>query len=363
MGGRITRRGFLSGSGAVLAGALAGCGRTDAGQPRQAAAAASLALERVVDVHHHFWPDSYQKLAAANGGSREPWTPQAALETMEEAGLGTAMLSMSNWVAAAKEPTAAQLLRLCRECNDYGARMVADHPSRFGLFASLMVLPDVNAALKELEYALDTLKADGIGLMSHYGQGTYLGDPELDPVLEEMNRRGVVAFVHPASPWYEYRFAPDRNPVQMPRFGSPDLPFDTTRAVMNILERDTAFRFPNIKFIWPHAGGTAIVLLSRAAVGWRERGPNLGPTYDRLAKTMATFYYDLALTTSHATIAAIQAIAPPSHMLFGSDIPRAGHYTRDFLELLPKTGLAVADLAAIGRGNAEALFPRLRQNT
>jgi predicted TIM-barrel fold metal-dependent hydrolase len=290
-----------------------------------------------------------------------------ALERMDRYGLGTAILSMSNWVSGAKEPSPSQLIGLCRECNDYGAKLVADHPTRFGQFGSVMMLPDVDAALKEIEYAFDTLKVDGIGLLTHYGPGVYLGEPALDPVLEELNRRQAVVFVHPASPWYEFRSDPSKNPVKMPNAFALELTFDTTRAMMNVLDRETVSRFPNIKFIWPHAGGPTIFILSRAAVLWRrqvgsqEAGErSFKETFDGLAKTMATFYYDLTQMTTPATIPAIQAIAPASHIVFGSDIPRAGHYTRDFLDLLPTVGVAAADVAAIVRTNAEALFPRIR---
>src|SRR3954470_10829793 len=171
----MTRRGFLAGSSAAVAAALVACARADAveqasGNPgKPVAPPAAGPIGRVVDVHQHFWPESYYNLAASLGGAREQWDPVQAIERMDRYGLGTAILSMSNGVSGHKDPSPSQLIRLCRECNDYGAKLVADHPARFGQFGSVMMLPDVDAALKEIEYSFDTLKVDGIGLLTHYG--------------------------------------------------------------------------------------------------------------------------------------------------------------------------------------------------
>ena len=117
-----------------------------------------------IDVHHHLCPPDY--LAAVS--RHQPmvpilaaWSLQKSLDDMAQAGVATAMLSITTpgfWFGDAGETR-----RLVRLCNDYAARLVADHPGRFGLFAALP-LPDVEGSLREIEYSLDTLKADGIGL-------------------------------------------------------------------------------------------------------------------------------------------------------------------------------------------------------
>src|ERR1019366_1430625 len=135
-----------------------------------------------------------------------------------------------------------------RKSNDYGAQLVKDYPGRFGLFAALP-LPDQDGSLREIEYAFDVLKADGIALMTDYGD-KWPGDPAFVPVFDELNRRKAIVFVHPTAPncctslipgttgsWLEYLF-------------------DTARAITSFLVNGTFARFPDIRFIFCHSGGT-----------------------------------------------------------------------------------------------------------
>src|SRR5215469_8070493 len=126
---------------------------------------------RRVDVHHHFFPPAYlDNIEEVAGNKPSPlmtgWSTAGVLDHMDKTGVATAILSMSPWGPHFKNATQAR--DLARVCNDYAVQTARDHPGRFGLFAA-MPLPDIDRALKEIEYALDTLKADGIGLMTSYG--------------------------------------------------------------------------------------------------------------------------------------------------------------------------------------------------
>jgi len=205
--------------------------------------------------------------------------------------------------------------------------------------------------------------------MSRYAEGRYIGDPAFMPVYEEMNRRRAVVFIHPRSPFYDRTTS---NAIKFPGAGIPELPFDTTRAVLSLLAEATPEKYPNIKFIVPHLGGTIPFLLSRTALlGSRTAGFKMGD-YTRLAKTMSTFYWDLTNTIEPPSIKAVQALAPTSHLVFGTDIPygegdrSAGdgnQFAYEMIAQLPHVGLSQADLRAVGRGNAEGLFPRLKQRS
>src|SRR5690349_4330908 len=151
-----------------------------------------------IDVHHHLFPPAFVAALVehehylARGVARH-WTPQTSLDDMDAAGIATAFTSIT---APGLALVARERLRaITRDCNEFGARMVADHPRRFGHFASVP-LPNVDDALREIAYALDELGADGIALLTNH-DGKWLGDPAFAPVMDELDRRRAVVYVHP----------------------------------------------------------------------------------------------------------------------------------------------------------------------
>ena len=95
---------------------------------------------------------------------------------MERLGIRAQLLSLSS--PGVSFLTGQQAQDLARSVNEFAASTIRDNSPRFGAFATLP-LPDVDTALEELTYALDSLKLDGVGLLSNYG-GLYLGGPEFD---------------------------------------------------------------------------------------------------------------------------------------------------------------------------------------
>src|SRR4051812_46825795 len=231
----MERREFLAGLAAVGATALV----PDFLQGAQARPPASAPPYRI-DVHYHGnSPGFIAAIKAHNTGQTAlmNWTPAKALEEMDRDGVATSIMSTS-------EPgvyfgDAAQARALARENNDYFAKLVSDHPTRFGMFATLP-LPDVDGTLKEIAYAFDTLKADGVCFMSSY-EGKYLGDPAFAPVMDELNRRNAVCYTHP------FRGAmmsmlPDGRALGI------TLSTETTITIQSILYTNTATRCPDIRF-------------------------------------------------------------------------------------------------------------------
>jgi len=302
-----------------------------------------------IDIHHHILPPSYMKaIAAQRLGSAVQWSPEKSLEDMERNGIATSVLSLIQpgvWLG-----DAGQARRLSREANDYGARLAKDHPGRFGLFA-VLPLPDADGSLREIEYALDTLKADGIGLMTSYA-GKYLGDAAFAPVWQELDRRKAVVYTHP--------LAPDccRNLVTDVPTSSIEFATDTTRTLASLLFSGSAARYPGIRWIFSHGGGTAPFLLSRfqreeAEMKQREQRLPKGLAYE-----LAKFYYDTAQANHSGALAALSTIAPISQVLFGTDYPfRPG---TEVVEGLATWGFRGEELRAIERDNALRLMPLLK---
>jgi 6-methylsalicylate decarboxylase len=362
----VTRRGFLSGSGALLAGAVLADESLNTKSASAEPQAASFHPQRLIDIHHHFFPPYAKKLelqmhSTEPNGGLQTWTPEVSLRKMEQLGLSKSILSMSNWHGDSLSPQLLQ--QLCRECNDYGAKLTTDHPEQFGLFASVMTLPGIDVTLKEIDYAYGTLHADGIGMMSHYGDGLYIGDATFAPVLDELNRRKAVVFVHPREVSYKLP-EPARS---MAGLNIPEYLFDTTRGIISLLSTAVPETYPNIRWIFAHAGGTGPYVLSRLSLlGSRTKGFKMGD-WNRLAKAMGSFYYDLTNSVRPTNVKSIMAVAPASHMIFGTDIPQGegdhsegdgNQFAREMSAQLLHLGLSESDLHAVAYGNAEALFPQ-----
>jgi len=309
-----------------------------------------------IDVHQHLLPAAYVEALNASGVSTAggiplpPWSPEAALETMDQLGIATGILSISSPGVHFGDDAAARTL--ARSCNEFSAGLVADNPQRFGGFA-ILPMPDVDGSLDELTYALDELRLDGVVLMTSHADGRYLGDPTLDPILEELNRRCAVVFVHPTLP------PGPSSSVTIPGFAA-EFVFDTSRAIANLVWTGAAERFPDIRFIFAHAGGTAPFLAWRWSLldtspQMKERAPRGFLHY------LQRFYYDTALSGSDYALAALAKLVPTEQILFGSDYPFApalvGAAAAKGVAGFPTFG--AEDRARIWSGNAIRMMDRL----
>jgi 6-methylsalicylate decarboxylase len=335
-----TRRGVLAGGAAAL-----GLAATPLAAPAQAPA-----VRTRIDVHHHFIPQFHVDAMMAPGrrvGPPPKWSPASSLEDMDKSGIATAVLSIAQpgiWFGDNVEESR----KLGRGLNEYGTRLVADHPGRFGLFACIAP-PDIEGSLREIEYALDTLKADGIGLLTSY-QDKYLGDPSFAPVYQELNRRKAVVYVHPVTPLCCAALVPGIPP------GSIEYATDSTRTIAHVVFSGTATRFPDIRWIWSHSGGTLPFLTGRFIRLAEER--KLAYLPDGPMPEFRKFYYELAQGNTPGQIAALLKMVAISQVMYGTDFP-----FRDGAEVnagIKDYGFTAADVAAIERGNALKLLPRIK---
>ena len=340
----IDRRGFLSATIGVIAAPC--CAHLNAAVQ----VSSSLSGRRWIDLHHHFAPPAWVTevrgrplLQPAN----TRWTVEQSIDDMDRGGVAAAIVAITNpglWFG-----DNAQTRRLARACNDYGATLVRDHPTRFGLFAALP-LPDVDASLKEIEYAYDTLKVDGIGFYTSYGD-TWLGNPAFRPVMAELNRRKALVTVHPtaADCCRNLAYAPNIGP------GTIEYGTDTTRAIISVAFNGDPTRYPDIRFIWSHAGGSAPFLAGRidgASGNAREALP------DGFIAAMKRFHFDVAGAANRGALASLTQIVAPSQIVFGTDFPPGGS-SASVAKALADVGMfSTADLQAIGRDNAVRLLPR-----
>ncbi len=326
-----------------------------------------------IDVHCHSMTPAYREAISRLGPTiRTPeWTPETAVEFLDRHGIAAAVLSLS--VPGTHLGDDAKARVLARRCNEEAAESIQRYPSCLGAFATLP-LPDVQGACAEASHSLDVLKLDGIGLLASY-HGTYLGDPCFDPVLEVLDARSAVVLIHP-----------NNHPsTQSVREGISkgignflvEFLFDTTRAALNLMYSDCLERFPRIRFILCHAGGTLpyaawriaeITARQMASPPWDTQYPSpfmqrhageVSP--DLVLSQLRRFWYETALAAGPQTFGSLKAVAAPDRIMFGSDWPYCPDAMTDDMTraLGDESMLDARERAAVERDNAVKLFPRL----
>jgi 6-methylsalicylate decarboxylase len=271
-----------------------------------------------IDVHQHVVPPGYAAWLRSKGiheaGGRElpSWSSEDALGVMDDHGIAAAIVSVST-PGVHLDPNNrrdASARAMAREVNEFTARLAHDQPRRFGFFTSLP-LPDVDGALEEATYAFDHLGASGVILLANT-HGRYLGAPDDEPLLAELNRRCAVVFVHPST-------LPGPRAEGVPPFAA-DFLLDTTRAAYRLVQSGAVRRYPNLKIILAHAGGFVPYASHRLAAAISvetQRSPL------EVLDDLSSFYFDTALSGSPAALPSLLAFAKPGHVLFGSDWPFA----------------------------------------
>ena len=305
-----------------------------------------------IDTHHHILPPDYlaahrddiAEVAAEFAPQVLGWTAAKSLDAMDAAGVATSITSISApglWFGNVEETRT-----LARGCNEFASRLATEHPGRFAAFAALP-LPDVDASLREIDFAIGLPGVRGFGLMTSYGN-RWPGDPVFAPVFDELDRRRAVVYFHPRSCACCSGMATDVPPAIM------EYPFDTTRAITSLLYSGTFTRCPNIRFLFSHAGGVFPMLAHRIAryAGVREDLRRRMP--DGAMAELRKLHFDLVSATNPIAYEAARSLVGESRLLFGSDYPY-------WSPRMAADGLAALNLDpdvihAIERGNAMALF-------
>jgi predicted TIM-barrel fold metal-dependent hydrolase len=308
----------------------------------------TLLISGRIDTHIHIVPPKYGEYLDAHGikatgGATElpDWSPQAALRFMDEHAIAVGILSVSS--PGVHFGTVAKIRQVARAVNEVTAEVTQKWPDRFGFFATL-TLPDVEGAIAEANYAFDVLHAEGVILLANVG-GRYLGDPEFDPLMEELNRRSATIFVHPSD-------LPSPDIPGIPGFAA-DFLLDTTRAAIALAHSGAMTRFPNLKIILAHAGGFVPYAAYRFAPLCSEDNST-----DTGIATLKRFYFDVALSSTPSALPSLVAFAEPNHITYGSDWPWAPIPIIDrFVSQLEQYPLSPKQRSSLERGAADLLFP------
>ena len=350
-----SRRQFLTGVAAVGA---ASAVQLSASWAQGAAKPAKPKHHGVIDLHHHFWSPEYLKLQngwedahhSPHAPTLTSWSPEMMLAEMDRGGVQTAVLSLASirdgfWGLQPK--AASDMIRIC---GDYAAKLRSDHPGRFGIFAPLNMM-DIDLCLKEAEYGLDQLHADGIGVQSSY-LDKYPGDPFYNPLWEELNRRKTVVYFHGPVPGCcgNLKVGPGVNPA------IEEVTFDMTRAAVSLLANGSLARYRDIKWIFSYGGGTVPMLSSRINAFLKDTKNIHDIAPNGVFAELQKLYYDTVNVTDEASWSALFKLVKPTQIVYGTDFP---YFNNDQLLNIDKRGLSAKDKAAILSGNAKRLLPRL----
>lgn len=318
-----------------------------------------------IDVHHHHAPPALLNgglgaaagprgavppAAAAGRGRGSDWTPERSIEEMDKFGISVAILSMTQMGDLLYSATEGGRTAV-RTGNDYGAKLMQQYPRRYGLFGGVP-LPDIDGVLREIEYCYDTLKVDGIGIYTNDNKGRWPGDKYFEPMWQELNRRNAIVYMHPLAPTCcsNLAYGPAANMLEYD--------FDVTRAVASIVVNGVMYRYPNIRFITVHSGGTVPMLAGRM----KDRYPNdverLTYIPNGLWTELRKWYYDIAHASFPFPMAALMKFMPQEHILFGTDY--SPEPIESTVDELPGLGLSKEFMQMMARGNAERLFPRFK---
>jgi len=352
----LTRRGFVASMTALGLGAanrsLTAQEETTAGkaeQPKQ---------NNRIDVHHHIVPRSYVEAmnragyGTIGGVPFAKWDPEILERSFDILSVKKAVVSVSSPGVAIDDPGLAK--ELARELNEYCAGLVKDFAPRAGAFATIPMASN-EAAIAETAYALDELGLNGLCLFPNY-LGRYLGDPELDEFMDYLNSRDAIVFIHPTLPLKELWPPIDIDPPLI------EFVFETSRAVANMLYNGVFERFPRIRFILAHSGGTIPFISWRLRLFEHSGRPEFQDFRKRCPRPveeyLASLYYEVAVSCSPGNLQSLLSFVPKEHILYGSDYPFAAP---SFIEMnnasLTDSGVLDAEgIKMVSYKNAERLF-------
>jgi 6-methylsalicylate decarboxylase len=304
-----------------------------------------------IDVHAHYYPPEFAKAypretAAGRNALTAPGgkaTLDERADMLKEAGVDLQVLCVGAQQPSFEKP--AEAAAVARWQNDFYADVCTGHGGRFAAFGATP-LPHVDAAIDEVGRCLDTLGMLGINVGTSTA-GRPPDDPAFAPFFAELDRRGAVLFLHPIG-------------VGGPNIDAYGLDFmvgacfEDTVASLRLVMSGLSARYPNIKIIVPHLGGTLPFLMQRIddAVG-RQILAGIKPAVTRPSEAVRSFYWDTVNEYPPALRLACEAFGA-DHIMLGTDFPFV--LIKSCVEYVARSGLAAEDIEAILEQNARRIL-------
>ncbi len=301
-----------------------------------------------IDVHAHYYPDEYIRClsdfgAATHQAGRAPGAGvslEQRVELLDRSGIHLQVLCVG-----AQQPyfaNAEHAAEAARRANDSYADICGGYGGRFAAFAALP-MPHLDAALQELSRALDTLGMVGVNVGCTIA-GQPLDDACFEPLFAELDRRAAVVFLHPlglgCGPLVE-------------DYGlsfTLGAPFEDSIAALRLVRSGLTARYPHMRLIVPHLGGTLPFLFKRL-----DGSLNLEPG-QRPSEHLKRMWFDTANNHTAALRCAVESVGA-SQLVFGTDFPHvAGERFDRATSYIQESDLSQDDKSAILDHNAQALL-------
>jgi aminocarboxymuconate-semialdehyde decarboxylase len=250
--------------------------------------------------------------------------------------------------------------------NDGLADLVGRHPDRFIAFGASLPLNNTDACLREIERSVDQLGARGVLIYTNVN-GAPLDRSEFQPIFDEVARRDIVVFLHPArgSGVADYS-TEDRSLYEI--WWMLGWPYETSAAMARLVFSGLFDRHPDIKILTHHMGGMLPYFSGRAALGWDQLGVRTTDAdYVALRTSMKKrpvdyfrdFYADTALFGAASATACGLDFFGADRVMFATDTPfepSPGIFLRETIRAIEGLGLSEDDRDRIYRRNAERLL-------
>jgi len=255
------------------------------------------------------------KYGACPDGFPSPgWSVEGLLEQQETLMIDYSLISQSAPYIFYEDKEETR--RRVRLSNEQIAELARGHRGTIGVLAALP-LQDTADSLLEISYASEQLEVEGFCVNTNVG-GLYLGSPALDPIMEALDAQGALVVIHPAEPGAVPSDVNATLPIPLIEFL-----FDTTRTVVNMALQNLFVRYPDIKWVVPHAGAFLPAVIDRimsfpnAILGIPDDQP-----FD-YGRDLHNLYYDVAGYPERFLLAMLLEVADLAHIFFGSDFPYA----------------------------------------
>lgn len=314
-----------------------------------------------IDVHAHLIAPEYLDVLDELGGIEQVgrtirsmgWSDVGAdltarREAMAQAEVDVQVLSISSNAPYFREE--AKAVAATRYANDLYATVVHAGGGRFAAFGTLP-LPHVDAAIAETGRVLDELGMLGVTVNTTVF-GVPIADPAFTSLFAELDRRGAVLFVHSAALGCGSQAIRDARLTT--GLGAV---VEDSLCVLQLLQAEFPTRFPHLRIVCAHLGGTLPYLIERLGIR-ADTFLGAGPP---LRERLRYFWYDTvngapgALRLAHELLGA-------ERLLLGTDYPfLRGDAHRHAVAYVAEAGLPDVDVERIYAGNAQAMFgERLR---